>query len=134
MDQTTATDLAGKLVAFLETGEPPDGLFDHDVFCDFTPPQWRLQASGPDALVRMRRRSHPTAGTVPRWRADPTPTGFVLEVEERWNDAADDWYCRELVRADVTDGRIRELSVYCTGDWSSAQQARHQAEVVLLRP
>jgi len=37
MPETAARDLAGKLIAFLETGAPPDGLFAPDVFCDFTP-------------------------------------------------------------------------------------------------
>lgn len=134
MNESTARELAGKFVTFLETGDPPAGLFHPDAFCDFTPPQWRLQASGAEELVQARRRSHPTKGTVPRWRCDPTPTGFVLEVEERWTDAGDHWYCRELFRADVTDDAISDLSVYCTGDWNSALQERHRREVTLVRP
>jgi hypothetical protein len=131
-DQSWA--LAQRFVAFLETGTPPDGLFRPDVFCDFTMPQWRLQASGVDEVVGLRARGHPTSGRVPRWRHDPTPTGFVLEVEERWEDGGKEWYCREMFRADVTDGAISEVSVYCTGDWDDALVARHRNEVALLRP
>ena len=58
----------------------------------------------------------------------------VLEVEETWIDDNGAWYCRELFRADVRADRIAELSVYCTGDWDSAQIASHAAEVTLLRP
>ncbi|MFC1436424.1 hypothetical protein ACEZDB_37900 [Streptacidiphilus sp. N1-3] len=134
MNESTAHELAGKFITFLETGDPPEGLFRPDVFCDFTPPQWRLQSTGAEELVQTRRRSHPAKGAVPRWRCDPTPTGFVLEVEERWTDTDDHWYCRELFRADVTEGAISDLSVYCTGDWNSAQQERHRSEVTLLRP
>ncbi|WP_441251365.1 hypothetical protein [Kitasatospora sp. McL0602] len=134
MNETTANELAGKFIAFLETGTAPEGLFHPDVFLDFTPPQWRLQASGADNVVQARLSSHPAEGSVPRWRCDPTPRGFVLEVEERWTDADDDWYCRELFRADTTDGAISDLSVYCTGDWDSALQERHQQQVALLRP
>ena len=37
-------ELAAKLIDFLETGNAPDGLFTANAFCDFTMPQWRLQA------------------------------------------------------------------------------------------
>ena len=67
-------------------------------------------------------------------RYDPTPSGFVLEFEEEWDERGDHWYCREIVRADVRDGAICQLSAYCTGDWDSAQVARHQAEVRLIQP
>lgn len=134
MDETAAQALAEKFISFLETGEAPDGLFHPEVFVDFTPPQWRLQAAGAEQAVQARLASHPGKGTVPRWRCDATRRGFVLEVEERWTDAQDDWYCRELFRADVTDGGISDLAVYCTGDWDSALQRRHAREVALLRP
>jgi hypothetical protein len=71
---------------------------------------------------------------VPRSRFDATATGFVLEVEEEWDDGGGSWYCRELFRADVADGAIAQLSVYCTGDWDQDMVARHRQAVRLLRP
>ena len=71
---------------------------------------------------------------VPRSRFDPTPTGFVLEVEETWDDDAGSWYCRELFRADVGPAGITELAVYCTGDWDEARVAQHARSVTLIRP
>lgn len=126
--------LADDLITFLETGEPPAGLFAPDVFCDFTMPRWRLQAEGVGGLVALRRRGHPTPGAVPRHRLDPTSTGFVLEVEETWDDGGDRWYCREMFRADTTDQGITRLSVYCTGDWDTARVAEHASAVTLIRP
>jgi hypothetical protein len=130
----TTHELAGKLITFLETGKLPEGLFTADVFCDLTLPQWRLQASGVDDAVGLRLAGHPAPGRVPRSRLDPTTTGFLLEVEEEWEQGGDSWYCREMLRADVTDGAISGLSVYCTGDWDSARVAEHAAAVSLLRP
>lgn len=129
-----AHELAEGLIVFLETGTVPDGLLAPDVFCDFTMPTWRLQAAGIEGAVALRKNGHPGSSTVPRWRFDPTPTGFVLEVEEDWTDDAGRWTCRELFRADVGDEGITELSVYCTGDWDEGQRAHHAAEVTLLRP
>jgi len=133
-DLVDAPLVVHKLVHWLETTEVPDGLFAEDVFTDFTMPTWRLQAAGRADSVALRDRGHPVPGRVTRLRYDPTPTGFVLELEEVWDDNGDHWYCREMLRADVIDGRISELSVYCAGDWDPAQQQRHAQEVKLIRP
>ncbi|HEU5001523.1 MAG TPA: hypothetical protein VFW71_01925 [Actinomycetota bacterium] len=126
--------LADGLRRFLLTGIADEEVFAADVFVDFTLPQWWVQLTGRDALVNLRLRSHPAMGSVPSWRVDPTPSGFVAEFTERWNADDGDWYCREMARADVTDGRISALSVYCTGDWDPALQAKHRQAVTLLRP
>jgi hypothetical protein len=132
--ETRAHEVAEKLIVFLETGEVRDGLFAPDVFCDFTMPTWRLQASGFDECVALRVGAHPGTATVPRWRFDPIPTGFVLELEEVWDAEGEHWTCREMFRADMSDAGITELSVYCTGDWDAARRAEHGAAVTLLRP
>ena len=131
--RATARELADMLVSFLETGTAPAGVFTPDVFCDFTMPRWRLQAQGIEDTVALRRAGHPQPGRVPRSRFDATTTGFVLEVEEQWEQDGDSWYCRELFRADVSDGSISQLSVYCTGDWDRARVAEHAQAVRLLR-
>ena len=65
---------------------------------------------------------------------DLTPTGFVLELEETWQDAGGSWYCREMFRADLGSDGITELAVYCTGDWDAGRVAEHTREVTLIRP
>jgi hypothetical protein len=37
--------VAARLIAFLETGQAPPGLFSEDAFVDFTLPRWRLPPS-----------------------------------------------------------------------------------------
>jgi hypothetical protein len=123
-----------RFVRFLETGEAGGDLFTPDVFCDFTFPRWRLQAEGVAATVALRKQGHPGPGTIPRWRCDPTPTGFVIEFEERWQQNGKDWYSREMARADVRGQAIAALSVYCTGDWDTERRAEHARAVQLLRP
>ncbi len=134
MTKEEAQVLARRFIEFLETGTVPDGLFAADVFCDFTMPKWRLQAEGVPGLVALRKAGHPGPGKVPRWRCDPTPNGFVLEFEERWEQDGKDWYSRKLARADAPRGVVSALSVYCTGDWDADHRARHAASVKLIRP
>jgi hypothetical protein len=134
MDASEASALAEKMIVFLETGALPGGLFRADMFGDFTLPHWRLQTEGLDEAVRLRRSEHSGPSVVTNWRADPTPNGFVLEFEERWEEGSREWYSREMMRADVVDGEIAELAVYCSGDWDEARQAAHAREVTLVRP
>jgi hypothetical protein len=129
-----ATQLAEQVVGWLETGDLPPNLFAPDIFTDISMPTWRLQAGDVEGVLAIRREGHATPGQVVRHRIDPTPTGFVLEFEEHWHTGADCWYAREMIRADVADGRIVQMSVYCTGDWDQARQAEHAAAVTLLRP
>ena len=96
-----ANSLATKLIHWLETGTFPEGLFTADVFFDVSVPQWRVQTQGVEESVGLRQQMHPFPGRVPRWRCDPTPTGFIIEFEESWHDQGEDWYSREMARADV---------------------------------
>jgi len=54
--ETTARDLAGQLITFMETGTPPDGLFTEDVFCDFTHVARRAHPALGDAAIRCPGR------------------------------------------------------------------------------
>lgn len=134
MDRAVAERLAGDLIRFLETNEPPAGLFADALLLDFTLPHWRLQAQSRDEAIGVRRAGHPGGGSVPRGRLDLTETGFLLEVEEEWDHQGQHLYCRELMRCDVADGEISQIVVYCTGDWDEATVAAHRDEVTLLRP
>ena len=134
MDAEGARELAERFVQFIETGQAPTGLFHQDAFIDYSAPLWRLQARGGEDVVRMRHTTHPATGSVPRWRVDPTPTGLVIEFEERWGEGDERRYSREMARVDVSGSSIVDLSVYCTGDWDPGTEERHRREVVLLRP
>lgn len=125
--------LAATFVRWLETGVRPDDLFSEDVFADLSLPHWRVQASGPDAVFRLREDSHPCSGKVRIEALDQTSRGFLIQFEERWQAENQDWYCRELIHGVVTGGRISELAVYCTGDWDEELQQRHADQVRLLR-
>ncbi|GAB7003334.1 hypothetical protein JCM18899A_08050 [Nocardioides sp. AN3] len=125
--------LADRFVTWLETGVRPDDLFAADIFADLSLPQWRLQAEGAEAAFRLREGSHPFTGEVRVEALDATTRGFLLQFEERWEAEGQRWYCRELIHCAVSEGRITELIVSCTGDWDEATQRRHADQVRLLR-
>ena len=122
------------LIRYLETGSAPDGLFAPDVFADVSLPHWRIQAGTAAEILAVRAASHPFPGQVRAERVEQTDHGFKIEFEERWNHEGQRWYCREMIRADVVEDRIVQMSVYCTGDWDEARQREHSEAVQLLRP
>ncbi|MDX6258291.1 MAG: hypothetical protein QOJ11_4625 [Frankiales bacterium] len=128
------TAAVARLIRFLETGSVPDGLFAPDVFSDLSLPQWRLQAATAEEIVAIRAASHPFPGQVRVERVEQTEHGFTIEFEERWHHERQQWYCREMIRADLVGDSIVELSIYCTGDWDEAKQREHAEAVRLLRP
>jgi hypothetical protein len=132
--ESDVAELAEVFVTWLETGVRPAGLFTDDVFCDLTVPQWRVQAKGFDAVYRLREGDHPFPGDVHVEALDRTSCGFLLQFSERWEADGQRWYCREMIHCVVTDERISELAVSCTGDWDADTQRRHADQVRLLRP
>ncbi|MFW0792416.1 hypothetical protein AAFP30_01260 [Gordonia sp. CPCC 205515] len=132
-DRRAVDRCAEGFLEFLRTNHAPDGLFAPDMFSDLTFPCWRLQTATAADAVAVRRSGHPVTGTVRLERLDPTPTGAVMAVEERWTADCQDWYCRELFRLTVEHGHIVELVLYCTGDWDEVTQCRHAEEVTLIR-
>ena len=129
-----ATTAVAAFVRFLETNVAPEGLFAPDVFGDISLPTWRLQAETAEELVAIRVGGHPVVGSVHVTRVEPTPRGFTMEFHERWEDGGQQWYCREMARADVVGSTIVELAIYCTGDWDEACVREHAAAVRLTRP
>ena len=130
----TVSAAVQRLIAFLETGHADAALFTDDAFTDFTMPTWRVQAAGRADSIGLRLRGHPGPGKVASHRVLPTPEGFVMELEECWTDAKDRWYCRECIVAGLRGEAICEISIYCTGDWTSQRQADHAKAVALLKP
>ena len=131
---TAVAGLAGAFVRWLESGERQPGLFADDVFCDLSLPHWRIQAEGVEAVVGIREGEHPYRGAVRVEALDSTSRGFLIQLEERWEAEGQQWYCRELIHCVVTDDRISELVVSCTGDWDAQRQRLHAEQVRLLRP
>lgn len=127
-------EAVANLIRFLETGTAPAGLFAPDVFADLSLPHWRIQTATADAIQAVRAAEHPFPGTVRVERVDQTERGFAIQFEERWEHQGQGWYCREMIRADVVDHSIMEISIYCTGDWDEARQREHAAAVELIRP
>ena len=104
------------------------------VFLDGHPPLWRFQLQGRDALDSWIKSFMPDGADTTVVRTIPTVTGFVTEFAGRHLDHGEEMTDRHILLAEVRDGRITELTIYCNGDWNAELRARHAAETQLIRP
>jgi ketosteroid isomerase-like protein len=133
LDDAAARDLSERLADVFRTAEVGDVLTD-DVFLDGHPPLWRFQLQGRDTFAAWLRGYSPDGQEITVVRTIPTATGFVTELSGRHDEDGQTMTDRKIVLCGVHDGRIAELTVYCSGDWDAALRARHAAETTLLRP
>lgn len=131
----TAAVTAEDFAAFYENPDlahevfTPDGLYDANV------PSWRFQHQGPEAIAEHVRRSAPQRDVrVTVRRSSPTLAGWVAEIEFTYTNAdgvKGDY--RALLNAELTGGKISELTLYCTGMWTDETRALHAAEAPMVR-
>lgn len=120
--------LARGLAGAMATAKVPPNVFADDVFFDMNVPAWRYQLQGLDTLTNMLA-TRVTPGVIESTRVTPTIGGFVLEMSTR---DPQDMY-RQLFVVQTRGGLISEVTMYCTGPWDSATEARQQAEAPMIR-
>ena len=136
--RTSATDreverLSAALAEAFRTGVPGD-LFTTDFFLDGHPPFWWFQVQGLDGFTTWLEGYVAHGPEVTVVRTTTTEEGFLAEhltsedVPDRGLLTA-----RRLHICVVRDGRIAEMTVYCSGDWDEALRVRHAAESTILR-
>jgi len=128
-----AQELSERLADVFRTADVGE-VFTEDLFLDGHPPLWRFQLEGRDAFAAWLHGYSPDGSEITVVRAVPTVSGFVAEmVGEHLEDGAV-MTDRKILLCEVRDGRISELTIYCSGDWDDELRARHAAETRLLRP
>ena len=128
-----AQELSECLADVFRTAQATDVLAE-DVFLDGNPPDWRFQLQGRAAFDAWVKSFMPHGADTMVVRTIPTVTGFVAEFTGRHHDDGRDITDRKILLAEVRDGRIAELTIYCSGDWDADLRARHAAETQLIRP
>ena len=133
LDDAVAEELSERLADVFRTAQATDVLAD-DVFLDGNPPEWRFQLQGRDTFDAWIKSFMPHGADTTVVRTIPTVTGFVTEFTGRHDEDGREITDRKILLAEVRDGRIAELTVYCSGDWDADLRARHAAETQLIRP
>ncbi|HET7488875.1 MAG TPA: hypothetical protein VFJ85_13180 [Acidimicrobiales bacterium] len=133
LDDAVAQELSERLADVFRTADAGDVLSD-DVFLDGHPPLWRFQLQGRDTFAAWLTGYSPEGVETTVLRTVPTATGFVTELAGRHDEGGREITDRKIVLCEVRDGRIAEMTIYCSGDWDADLRARHAAESPILRP
>lgn len=133
IDRATAERLSEGVAAAFRTGRTGD-VFTEDLFLDGHPPYWRFQLQGIEAFAGWLRGYVADGGEASVVRAIPTESGFVSELVGRHGSDGEEMTDRKIVLCEVRDGRVSEMTVYCSGDWDAELRARHAAEAPMIRP
>jgi ketosteroid isomerase-like protein len=133
LDDAAAQELSERLADVFRAAQATDVLAE-DVFLDGNPPEWRFQLQGRDTFDAWIKSFMPDGAETTVVRTIPTTTGFVTELTGRHDEDGREITDRKILLAEVRDGRITELTVYCSGDWDPDLRARHAAETQLIRP
>ncbi|MHC1559035.1 nuclear transport factor 2-like protein [Actinomycetospora sp. C-140] len=123
-------DVAQGFLAAVRTGRLDRSWYADDVAVELNVPFGLVRSHGTDELARLLRDAFPYGGEVVAERAVPTETGVVVEFAARTvtgPDRPESTYSRNLVWLELTAGRIRALTIYCSGDWDAATQAEQLA-------
>jgi ketosteroid isomerase-like protein len=133
VDDATAQELSERLADVFRTADIGTVLTE-DVFLDGHPPLWRFQLQGSETFATWLHGYSPNGADVTVVRTIPTVTGFVTEFVGRHDEDGEELTDRKILLCEVRDGRIAELTVYCSGDWDAELRDRHAAEAPILRP
>lgn len=126
-------DLSEALAQVFRTAEVRD-VFTDDVFLDGHPPFWRFQLQGIEDFRAWLEGYVQGGRDVEVVRTIATSSGFVTEHTGASHTDRGLITGRELLVCEVRDGRISELTVFCSGQWDAALRDRHAAEAPMLRP
>ena len=127
-------DLNLAVVRMLETGELPADLWADDVLVEGWVPVWRMQWRGRDQAKREFLAMHPEGEAVLVCCTTPTRDGgavIELVVQTRDPSPVKSKLVAVVERGD--DGRICEMRIHCTGDWTPAQESSIAAMSTLSR-
>ena len=112
----------------MATGKVPEAVLTDDVFFDMNVPAWRYQFQGIEAARSMFATSV-VPGAMESIPITPMIGGFILEVSTR----DPEHMYRQLVMARTRGGLVSEVTLYCTGPWDAATEARQKAEAPMIR-
>jgi ketosteroid isomerase-like protein len=133
-ENRTVGELSDALAAVFSTGEVGD-VFTDDFFLDGHPPYWRFQLQGIDEFTGWLEGYTAERPLVVVERTIATADGFLTEHTTREHDAdRGEITARKVLICTVRDGRISEMTAYCSGDFDAALRARQAREAPMYRP
>lgn len=113
---TKAIPCLDEFLRFLTTGQDPTGVIATDVHGEFNFPGTYFTLDNQLDFKHLRDRVSADDWTFDVERAEPTPTGFVVEgPHSQIGHSGERDVERTMTLVTVTEGRVTDVRHYCTG-------------------
>jgi hypothetical protein len=120
MTSDNTSGVVDRLLAGVEAGSIPDGLFAPDAVLDATVPNWRLSVRGSDAIRDQLSRWYAEQGQLVSVDRAPIPEGELVEFTLTWSEQGVDYTAHQAHILRVAGNRILADTMFCGGRWPAS--------------
>jgi hypothetical protein len=110
-------DMIDALLAGIETGAVPEGLFVDDAVLDATVPNWRYTTRGAAAVRAELSRWYADPGTFENLRRTRIDDGELVEFTLTWEENGVTHMCHQAHILRLRDGHVASDTAFCGGRW-----------------
>ncbi|HUJ65380.1 MAG TPA: hypothetical protein VLX59_07580 [Acidimicrobiales bacterium] len=120
----TAVD---RLLAGIEAGAVPAGIFTEDAALDATVPNWRFSVHGAEAVRHELGSWYADPGQFENVRRSPLPDGELVEFTLGWEEQGIPHACHQAHILRLVNGLVASDTAFCGGRWPASLLAEMQA-------
>jgi hypothetical protein len=126
IDNHTTKGAVDRLLAGVESGDLPNGIFSDDAVLDATVPNWRLSIRGGCAIRDQLSKWYADAGKFESLERTPIPGGELVEFTLTWIEDGVDHMVHQAHILSVVDNFVASDTVFCGGRWPASLVAEMQ--------
>ncbi len=110
-------DTIDSLLAGIEAGAVPAGVFTDDAVLDATVPNWRFTTRGAAAVRGELSRWYADPGTFENLRRCSLDDGELVEFTLSWEENGVTHMCHQAHILRLRDGQVASDTAFCGGRW-----------------
>ena len=110
-------DTIDSLLAGIEAGAVPAGVFSDDAVLDATVPNWRFTTRGAAAVRGELSRWYADPGAFENLRRSSLDDGELVEFTLSWEENGVTHMCHQAHILRLRDGQVASDTAFCGGRW-----------------
>jgi hypothetical protein len=127
VDHVTTTSAIHGLLAGIEAGSVPAGVFSEDAILDATVPNWRFSVHGGDAVRTELSRWFADPGRFEDLQRTSLPDGELVEFTLTWEEHRVAHACHQAHILRLRNDQIVADTAFCGGRWPAPLLAEMRA-------
>lgn len=106
-----------RLIAGIEAGAVPEGVFSDDALLDATVPNWRFNVTGGEAVRQELSHWYADPGRFKSMQRTAIPGGELVEFTLTWTEKGVDHTCHQAHILRLAGERVSSDTAFCGGRW-----------------